>query len=290
MRVATKGWTLLGLLVAVVVFFLAAGATSTRVTGDNLKMWSGAVNTTGTSTITATFSGSVSSIETGLAAQEFSASSGPSTVWGRDTSGGISNLSSTTATFPKLTATGTGELYFGYGATDNPASAGTTPGFRYATTSDDDVVAYDATVSSAVQPTAKQSPEGVSGGLAVLMTASATNTAPPTISAVPPTISTVGSLATKSGNNTTSLTTSPRHTGDLLVVTVKSSSPSVTASSISGGGVTTWTRVAGPHASYLDVGPGTLSNVLFGLCLLSLLALIVLGAASLVRRRRSRPS
>lgn len=283
MRVATKGWTLLGLLVAVVVFFLAAGATSTRVTGDNLKMWSGAVNTTGTSTITATFSGSVSSIETGLAAQEFSASSGPSTVWGKDTSGGISNLSSTTATFPKLTPTGTGELYFGYGATDNAAYAGTTSGFRYATTSDDDVVAYDTKASSAVQPSAKQSPAGVSGGLAVLMTASAPNTAPPTISAV-------GSLATNSGNSTMSLTTSPRHTGDLLVLTVKSSSPSVTASSVSGGGVTTWTRVAGPHTSYPDVGPGTLSNVLFGLCLLSLLALIVLGAASLVRRRRSRPS
>jgi hypothetical protein len=205
MRVATKGWTLFGLLVAVVVFFFAAGATSTRVTGDNLKVWSGVVKTTGNSTITATFSGSVSSFETGLAAQEFSASSGPSTVWGKDTSGGISNLSSTTVTFPRFTPTGTGELYFGYGATDNPASAGTTSGFHYATTSDDDVVAYDTKVSSAVQPTAKQSPASLSGGLAVLMTASATNTA------APPTISAVGSLATNSGNNSTSLTTSPRH-------------------------------------------------------------------------------
>jgi len=247
-------------------------------------MWSGAVNTTGTATITATFSGSVSSIETGLVAQEFSASSGPSTVWGKDTSGGISNPSSTTATFPKLIPTGTGELYFGYGATDNAASAGTTSGFRYSTTSDDDIVAYDTKVSSAVQPTAKQSPASVSGGLAVLMTASAPNTA------APPTISAVGSLATGSGNNTMSLTTSPRHIGDLFVLTVKASSQSVTASSVSGGGVTSWTRIAGPRTSYPDVGPGTLSNILFGLCLLSLLALIVLGVASLIRRRRSRHS
>src|SRR5580704_8395466 len=114
MRVATKGWTLLALLVAVVVFFFAAGATSTRVTGVNLKMWSGIVSTTGSSNITATFSGSVGSIETGLAAQEFSASPGPSKVWVKDASGGISNLSSTTVTLPRLMPASTGELYFGY--------------------------------------------------------------------------------------------------------------------------------------------------------------------------------
>jgi hypothetical protein len=42
-----------------------------------------------------------------------------------------------------------------------PMSAGTTPGFTYAVTSNKDVVAYDTNVSSAVQPTAKQSPGGV---------------------------------------------------------------------------------------------------------------------------------
>jgi len=284
MRVATRGWTLLGLLVAVVVFFFAAGATSTRVTGVNLKMWSGIVSSTGNSNITATFSGSVSSIETGLAAQEFSASPGQSTVWAKDTSGGISNSSSTTVTLAKLSPAGTGELYFGYGAANSTASAGTTSDFHYATTSDDDVVAYDTNVSAAVQPTAHQGAATVSGGLAVLMTASAAN------STVPPAISTVGSLATHSGNNTTSLTTPPLHTGDLLVLTVKTSSQTITASSVSGGGVTAWSRIAGPQISYPDVGPGALSNILFGLCLLSLLALIVLGVAYLVRRWRSRPS
>ena len=284
MRVATKGWTLLGLLVAVVVFFFAAGATSTRVTGVNLKMWSGIVSTTGSSNVTATFSGSVGSIETGLAAQEFSVSPGPSKAWAKDASGGISNLSSTTVALPKLTPAGTGELYFGYGATNSAASAGTTADFRYATTSDDDVVAYNTNVSTAVQPTASQSSASVSGGLAALITASAAN------GGAPPTIKAVGSLATDSGNDTMSLATSPRQNGDLFVLTVKTSSQSVTASSVSGGGVTAWTQIAGPQSSYPDVGPGALSNILFGLCLLSLLALIVLGAASLVRRWRSRPS
>jgi hypothetical protein len=284
MRVATRGWTLLGLLVAVVVFFFAAGATSTRVTGVNLKMWSGIVSTTGRSNITATFSGSVGSIETGLATQEFSASPGPSTVWANDASGGISNLSSTAVTFPKLTPASTGDLYLGYSATNSTASAGTTAGFRYATTSDDDVVAYNTNVSAAVQPTASQSSASVSGGLAVLITASAAN------AGAPPTIKAVGSLATDSGNNTTSLTTTTRQNGDLLVLTVKTSSQSVMASSVSGGGVTAWTQIAGPQRSYPDVGPGALSNILFGLCLLNLLTLIVLGAASLVRRWRSRPN
>ena len=64
--------------------------------------------TAGASTITVTFSGSVTSVYTGLAAQEFSASSGASTVWATDTGAGISNASSTTVTFPRLTPTADG--------------------------------------------------------------------------------------------------------------------------------------------------------------------------------------
>jgi hypothetical protein len=194
-------------------------------------MWSGIVSTTGRSNITATFSGSVGSIETGLAAQEFSASPGPSMAWAKDASDGISNPSSATVALPKLTPTSTGELYFGYGATNSAASAGATAGFRYATTSDDDVVAYNTNVSAAVQPSASQSSASVSGGLAVLITASAGH------DGALPAIKAVGRLATDSGNNTTSLMTSPYQNGDLLVLTVKTSAQSVTASSVSGGGV-----------------------------------------------------
>ena len=273
----------LALVVVEVVLFLAAGATANRAPTNNLKIWTGVVRTTGTSTITVAFSGSVTSIETGLAAQQFSAPSGSSTIWGTDTGEGISNGSSTTAIFPKLTPSGTGELYFGYGAMANTGSVGSTPGFSYATTSDDDVVAYDTKVSAAVQPTAKQSPGGVSGGLALLITATGTSTTPPTVSAV-------GSLATNSGNDTTTLAVSPRQTGDLLVLAVKTSSPSITASSVSGGGVPTWTQVEGPHTSYAAQGPGTLSNFFFFLFLFSIVALIAIGVSVLVRRQRSRTS
>lgn len=274
----------LALVVVEVVLFLAAGATANRAPTNNLKIWTGVVRTTGTSTITVAFSGSVTSIETGLAAQQFSASSGSSTRWVRDTGGGISNGSSTTATFPKLTPGGTGELYFGYGAMANTGSVGSTPGFSYATTSDDDVVAYDPKVSAAVQPTAKQSPGGVSGGLALLITAAGTSTT------APRTVSAVGNLATNSGNDTTTLAVSPRHTGDLLVLAVKTSSPNITASSVSGGGVGTWTLVEGPHTSYAAQGPGTLSHFFILLFLIGIVALVVIGVSVLVRRRRSRTS
>jgi hypothetical protein len=144
----------------------------TGYAGNDLEIWTGTVSTTGASTISVSFSGAVTSVYTGLASHEFSASSGSSTVWGTDAHGGISGASSTTVTFPKLTPTGTGELYFGYAAVANTGSAGTTSGFSYGTTADADVVAYDTGVSGAVQPTAKQSPAGVSGGVAVLITAS----------------------------------------------------------------------------------------------------------------------
>ena len=83
------------------------------------------MTSTGTSTITVGFSSSVSAVPTGLAAQEFAAS-GTSPVWGIDTGGGISNASSATVTFPKLTPKSSGEVYFAFAAVANTASAGTT--------------------------------------------------------------------------------------------------------------------------------------------------------------------
>jgi hypothetical protein len=140
--------------------------------GNDLEIWTGTVGTIGSSTITVAYSGAVTSIYIGLAAQEFTSTSGSATVWALDTRGATTNASSTTATFPQLTPAGTGELYFGYGAVANTGLAGATSGFTYATTSDADVATYDTSVASVVQPTATQSPAGVAGAVAVLITAS----------------------------------------------------------------------------------------------------------------------
>ncbi len=137
------------------------------------SIWTGVVTSTGAATVTVGFSASVSGIEVGLEGQEFSSALGTSTVWGVDNGGGISNASGSTTTFAALTPAGTGELYIGFNSVSNAnASAGSTPGFTYAVTPDGDIVAYDPSVSSTVQPTARQSPANVSGGIAVLLTAS----------------------------------------------------------------------------------------------------------------------
>jgi hypothetical protein len=157
----------------------------TGYAAHDLEIWAGVVTATGSSTVTVTFSGSVASIQTGLSAQEFSAS-GSSPTWSLDTGGGISNASSATVTFPRLTPAGTGEAYFGFAPVANSGAAGTTSGFTYAVTADGDVAAYDANVSAAVQPTATQSPAGVSGGIAILFAASSAPPPAPTVTAVSP--------------------------------------------------------------------------------------------------------
>jgi RHS repeat-associated protein len=159
----------------------------TGYASHDLELWTGTVTTTGSSTVTVTFSGSVSSIHTGISAQEFSASSGSSTTWGIDTGAGKSNASSTTVTYPTLTPAGSGELYFGYAVVANTGSGGSTSGFTYATSTDGDVAAYDTSVSSSVTPTASQSPAGVSGAVAIFVTASGSSSTTPTVTAVSPT-------------------------------------------------------------------------------------------------------
>ncbi|HTZ08842.1 MAG TPA: IPT/TIG domain-containing protein, partial [Acidimicrobiales bacterium] len=143
----------------------------TGYAGNDMELWAGTVTSSGPSTVSVAFSASVTSLYTGIAAQEFSA-----TGWSLDTGGGIVNASSTAAAFPKLTPSATNELYFGYDEIAQSGSAGTSAGFSYATTADADVVAYDTTVSAAVQPSAAETPAGTSGGVAVLIAASGSST------------------------------------------------------------------------------------------------------------------
>jgi hypothetical protein len=59
-----------------------------------------------------------------------------------------------------------------------------------------------------------------------------------------PTISAVGALASRAGSGVSSLSDDPQNVGDALIVVVHIVDSSGTASSISGGGSTDWTRVA----------------------------------------------
>ena len=204
----------------------------TGYAGYDLEIWKGTVSTTGSSTVTVAFSASVTSIETGLLSQEFSSGAGAGTSWGVDTGAGISNASSTGVTFPKLTPSGTGELYFGYDAVANSGAAGATSGFSYGISADGDVAAYDTNVSAAVQPTAAQSPAGVSGGVAVLVTASGSTVSAPTVTSVSPGSGSTagGTSVTITGTNLTGASSVMFGTTAATSVTVNSAT-SITATS-----------------------------------------------------------
>ncbi len=197
--------------------------------GGDEEIWYGKVTTTGSSSITFTWSGSVTSHTQEYSAQEFTAGLGSATVWSLDKTGTVNNSSSTSVSYPSLTPSGSGELYFGYSCIYNTPSAGSTTGFSYAMTAENNLIAYNPNVSGAVSPTASQSPAGISSSVGVLFTASHA-------------ISAVGSLATAEGSGLTTLSVDPQTAGDLLGVSALTSTSSLTVSSISGGGVATWTK------------------------------------------------
>ncbi len=140
--------------------------------GVDEEIWYGKVTTTGASTITFNWSSSITGHYGEYGAQEFTAGLGASTVWALDKSGTLNGASSTSLPFPSLTPSGSGELYFGYTVPNNTAVAGSTSGFTYDVTGEDNIVAYDPTVSGAVSPTASQSPASTSSAVAVLLSAS----------------------------------------------------------------------------------------------------------------------
>jgi hypothetical protein len=161
----------------------------TAVTGSQLgnddEIWWGAVGSTGASTISVTLSGTAGWHE--LEAQEYSAGAGA--VWSVDTQGSASSATST-VTFPSLSPAGTGELYFGYAGGNGTASVGSTPGFTYAVTGSDNLLAWDPAVSSTASPTATQSATG-SDSVAALFSASSVPAAAATTTTAPSTTTTV---------------------------------------------------------------------------------------------------
>ncbi|HEY5026038.1 MAG TPA: IPT/TIG domain-containing protein [Acidimicrobiales bacterium] len=203
--------------------------------GVDLELWIGTVTTTGASTITADFGTDVTSVATGLAAQEFSSSLGSAAMW---TAGNYccapglrTTTASSTVTFSPGTPHGTDELYFGYAAVENSGSAGTTPGFSYATTSGGDVVAYDTDVSSAVQPTAVQTPAGTYDALSFFVDAS--DSAPPTVTGVSPDSGPYGGGTTVTITGTNFLGASSNNLSGLSNFTVDSDTQ-ITATTLEG--------------------------------------------------------
>jgi hypothetical protein len=152
------------------------GATWHKLTSsDNgttdAELWYATVSTTGSTTITVTYSSSVASIVVGLQAQEFASTYGSATTWSSDVVGSLNNTSSSAVAFPSLTPTGTGELYVGYAGTTSTAVAGTTIGFTYYVTGTTGLLAGNPNVSAASGPTATQTTAGTSVAVGALLKA-----------------------------------------------------------------------------------------------------------------------
>ena len=212
----------------------------------NSDLWLGTVTTTGSSTITVTFQASETYLWNDLTAQEYSSSAGASTRWTADTFASASNDgSSASVDFPSLTASGSGELYVGYGAVyPGVGVAGSTPGVTYHVTSENDLYVYDTDVSGTIAPTATQSPAGESVTTGALLTAT---------SAPLSSISSVGSLQESSGLSQSTLSVDPQHVGDALVLAVAAyGGNGVTVSSVSGGGAT-WQKLTNTNDSAADM-------------------------------------
>jgi hypothetical protein len=145
----------------------------TSGTPHDHEIWLGKITTTGASTITITPSGPTTSINIDLDAQEFTAGLGTSTIWARDGSqqSGQTNASSTTVTFPSLTAVGGGELYFGHARVPAAPVAGSTTGFTYVTDANGNQIAYNGNAGSGtVAPTSSIAVAGVTSTIGVLIT------------------------------------------------------------------------------------------------------------------------
>jgi hypothetical protein len=137
------------------------------------EIWLGTVTTAGSSTINVSYSASVGSVDTDLAAQEFSSGLGPTTSWSKDTGAGQDNVSSSTnVLFPTMTPASSGELYFGYAWVQGTSSAGSTSGVSYDVTADGNLVCFDTSVSSALTPIGSQPDSLPSASMGVLITAS----------------------------------------------------------------------------------------------------------------------
>jgi hypothetical protein len=162
--------------------FASKGNTITSVSGGGVSAWSriiganseelwrGVVTSTGASTITVTVS-TPSGPTVELAAQEWTTGSATGS-WVIDTSGTISNPSSTTVTYPSLTPQSTKDLYIGYAIGGSTMSAGSTSGFTYLTGgSASNQGTYNTTTSTTVQPTATQSSSNTSIAVAALIAA-----------------------------------------------------------------------------------------------------------------------
>lgn len=159
----------------------SAAATKTDSTGftapgKRVEIWYGTVTGTSGTAISVTFSGT-DNVNTEIVAEEFSTPLGSGTKWSLTTAGTDANdTASTSVTYPSLTSSHSGELYWGYNADSaTPLATGSAGGLTsttYEVTGNNNAIAYgiNNTSGSSSQPV-QNTASGVSAGAAIMLTA-----------------------------------------------------------------------------------------------------------------------
>lgn len=201
-----------------------------------MELWVGTITTTGSSTIT--FTGSPSALSggtNGFMAQEF-AGGGAGTVWAAETWGTVTNLSSASMSYPSLTPGAASRLYVGFAKPNGTSNTTVTAGYTLqAEATGTETLVYNTSVSATAAPTSGQTAAATSWSIGILVVANSSGAIAP-----------VGTPATTSTTAATTLAIATVNVGDLVVVGTWVGSATVHISSLSGGGVTTWTHLLGP--------------------------------------------
>jgi hypothetical protein len=131
---------------------VAGPTVDTAGTAATHELWIGTCTSSGTTAITVTWSGTITGISTDLYCRTFD-NGNASTTWALDGSaaGFKDNTASTTITYPSLSASGAGELYFAHARCPSGGSYGTPTGqsLTWVTTTDANGNPYIYTLSSA---------------------------------------------------------------------------------------------------------------------------------------------
>lgn len=197
-------------------------------------------------TTTVTGSAAITSTTNTYTAQLFTAG-GQGTTWAVDVAMGTSNntASSTTITYPSLTPSGAGELYYGYALSGgaNALTTGATSGYTVTLDSISNAVIWNTNVSGAQAPTSLQTTSTTSYGLGVVLSAT-----PAAASAIQQ--ASAGEVIVTTGSPlsgwTGTLAVNPLELGDLMLVAGYVASATTHYTALSGGGVTTWQNI-GPQ-------------------------------------------
>ena len=121
--------------------------------GAEEEIWFGKVTTTGSSTVTFTWSASISGHTMDYGAQEFTAGLGSTTIWAGQDRAPSAAPRRRRCPSPLSSPTGTGELYFGYSTVRQQlGAAGIHRGLHLRDHRESNVVAYDTNVSASVSP------------------------------------------------------------------------------------------------------------------------------------------